>query len=939
MAISAGVALLSTGVGVAVGTIAVSSAMAYFVGSFVLGAAMKALAPKPPSLGSNAANRGYQVTQRGAAVDHQIVYGETRVGGVVVFDATTGTDNKFLHRVVAFTGHEIEGFTSFILDDEELTIDGSGNVTSPSRYDGFVRINTHLGADDQVADSDLVSEVDVWTADHRLRGVSYAYFRFKYDADVFPNGIPEISAVIKGKKVYDPRTNTTAWSDNPALCIRDYLISEYGVEENSANIDDTLFAIAANVCDHKNYPTLSGGERFTLNGAFVVSATPYDVLNDLLTSLGGTLWYAQGQWRLKPSYYTAPTASFDEDDIRSSITVATRNSRRDSFNTVKGVFRGPDTNYQPTDYTPVTDADFITADGGQESVLNLDLPYTDSFDIARHLALITLERNRQQITVNMSMGMRAFQVQVGDVIQLSNTRFGWTNKLFEVVSWTFGLQDEYDLQVQLTLRETSANVYDEISDGAVLELDNTNFSSPFDDVQTVTLGTPTTSTKLNSDGTVIPVIEFNWSVTNPSLVDYYEFQWRVSGTTDYNSRLVKEQYYTLAPAESNVSYDYRVRTVSQLGVKSAFASVSGGVSTSDDTTAPALPTSVTALGGFKYVTINWVNPNDSDLNYVEVYENSSNTSVGATSVGRASGSTFTRVNLPIDTTRYYFLKAVDYSGNESGFTSGVSATTTGVEDADFENGVRQLFIDQGLDVIEPVSSLPASGDFTNQQVFLTSDGKLYNWNGSSWVPVIADVAAGSITSTEIADGSISTPKLSANAVTADKIVANTITGGLLATSGIITSAAQINDAVITNAKIANAAITNAKIGTAEVSTLKLQGESVTISTFFAGSTTFVNRYAFKAQDHVVNMPTAGTIQVVCQFYQFGFADENDNCTPVLKINGTQVQGSTLRGANGTHVLIGSLDTGSGNVTLRGEFTGGNFTGNVQINFLVLRRFR
>ncbi len=46
----------------------------------------------------------------------------------------------------------------------------------------------------------------------------------EYDADAFPNGVPEVTAVVKGKKVYDPRTSTTAWSDNPALFKRLYYI-------------------------------------------------------------------------------------------------------------------------------------------------------------------------------------------------------------------------------------------------------------------------------------------------------------------------------------------------------------------------------------------------------------------------------------------------------------------------------------------------------------------------------------------------------------------------------------------------------------------------------------------------------------------------------------------------------------------------------------------
>ena len=109
-----------------------------------------------------------------------------------------------------------------------------------------------LGSPNQTADTFLVDESAHWTTEHRLRGIAYMYVRLAFDADVFPNGIPEITATISGKKVYDPRTSTTAWSDNPALCLRDYLTSSYGIAEDTANIDDALVIAAANVCDQTN---------------------------------------------------------------------------------------------------------------------------------------------------------------------------------------------------------------------------------------------------------------------------------------------------------------------------------------------------------------------------------------------------------------------------------------------------------------------------------------------------------------------------------------------------------------------------------------------------------------------------------------------------------------------------------------------------------------
>jgi hypothetical protein len=234
-----------------------------------------------------------------------------------------------------------------------------------------------------------------------------------------------------------------------------------------------------------------------------------------------------------------------------------------------------------------------------------------------------------------------------------------------------------------------------------------------------------------------------------------------------------------------------------LGVSGPYASTTAQVG--GDETAPGLPTNISATGSFKYITIEWDNPSDTDLNYVEVWENTSNTTSGATLVGESSGNQFVRTNLGIDETRFYFLRSVDFSGNTSGYTSGVSATTTFLDDPDFENGIRSLFEDQGLYPIEDVDTLPASG-ILNRKVFNRADGKLYEWNGSSWVLVIAsaetDDLIGQITETQITDNAISTPKLQAGAVTAtniagstitgDKIVANTITGGLLATSGIIT---------------------------------------------------------------------------------------------------------------------------------------------------------
>ena len=345
MAISAVTALVGAGTAAVAGTLGTftllgSAFLGTFAINFALGVALNALSPKPKN--NSGANGGYTVNSRGSALDHQIIYGKSKVGGAIVYDEATGTNNKFLHRIIAVAGHEVESFDRLYINESYIDfgdIDPDGNIPSvvnpdgsvSTRFNDKVRVQFAYGTSAQAANTDLVAESSHWTPSHKLSGIAYMYVRLKFDADTFPNGVPTFTAEVKGKKVYNPSTGLTAWSDNPALCLRDYLTAPYGLEEASANIDDDLVIAAAAVCDQTD--TIATTTRYTCNGAFTTAVTPFNFLSEVLSSMGGSLWYAQGKWRMKPSYWTSSVMSLDEDDFRSSINVSTRHSRRDNFNT------------------------------------------------------------------------------------------------------------------------------------------------------------------------------------------------------------------------------------------------------------------------------------------------------------------------------------------------------------------------------------------------------------------------------------------------------------------------------------------------------------------------------------------------------------------------------------------------------------------------------
>lgn len=169
-------------------------------------------------------------TIRSAVEPRRIIYGEARVGGPMVFaDVTTPASSfgkSWLHMILPLATHEVEAIgwgsdtaPGIILIDSyvwynggnarfKLHADSAGDTAGSADIGPLFYFGKHLGADDQAADSTLVSLDPNWTSAHRLRGVAYLYARLRSDPDIWTTGIPNISAIVRGKKLYDPRAAT-----------------------------------------------------------------------------------------------------------------------------------------------------------------------------------------------------------------------------------------------------------------------------------------------------------------------------------------------------------------------------------------------------------------------------------------------------------------------------------------------------------------------------------------------------------------------------------------------------------------------------------------------------------------------------------------------------------------------------------------------------------
>jgi len=679
------IAAVATGVGfflpAALGGLTAATAGAFFarqfVTSLVLGAVSSALTKSPtaPSI----VTRDNKVTTRQPIASRKVVYGRTRIGGNIVYIESTG-NNQYLHMVIALTGHEIDAIEKFYLNDQEVTLDGSGNVTS-SNYSGVARIQYKLGTDDQTAFDDLVSEsAGLWTTNHRMRGCAAVYMRLKYDQDKFPQGVPNFSCLVRGKKVYDPRTDTTVWSANPALCISDYLTNtSYGLKETYATgINETALIAAANVCDED--VNVAGGtteNRYEVHGVFETSVRPEDILNQLANSMAGKIVWANGTWRILAGAYTTPTLTFDENDLRGGFRVQTLISRRESFNAVKGVFLSPDENYIVTDFPPITSALFVAQDNNEQTFKNIELPFTTSASMAQRIAKIDLLRSRQQITLTMPMKLVGLKANVGDIVYINNTRMGWSNKPFEVVSSQLSFDEV--LGVDVGLREISTDVFDwnTSEEQAYDPSPNTNLPDPLNVIA------PGVS--------AIDVLEINSETIITKLVvtvsgehgfqDRYEVQAKQSTETEYrNLGQATGTIFELPNVIDGAVYNVRARTINALGVRSAWTTTNHEVVGKTAPPQDVSDFSINIVETQAYLT--WTPVTDLDLSHYRIRH--ARETVGATYSNAVD--LIAKVPRPgvfaiaPAMTGTYFIKAIDKLGNESINATSIVAIIESIKD-------------------------------------------------------------------------------------------------------------------------------------------------------------------------------------------------------------------------------------------------------------------
>ena len=1048
LAVATGAAFLFQAAGLtALGSFSVAGA---FIGS-VSTAALAALSAVTTLVGglmskgtdATAENFGTKVASRSPVAPRGIIYGKARTGGTITHIETSGTDSYLLSFIVALAGHEVESLEEVLVNDVKLNTTSSGgfeyatnsafvNTENENNF-GSGRLLRYVFLDgSQTTSNSTITSVTSLGSTDKFIGVSYMLMQLVFDSEKFGGGIPPLSFVIKGKKVYDPRTSTTAWSDNPALCVRDYITdTTYGLKATSDEVLDTTalggFSSAANTCETGNTITtatvdgavsnstsvtidnastntlidvgqtvtgtgisgtvtvikrlgrvltlssaqsISDGVTLTFsevlysaNGITNMAADGTGVIEGLLSACAGKLSYINGKFVMFAGASVTPDMTITDDNLLAPISISTKNTSGETFNTVKAVYVDANNNYVATDSPVYTDSTLLSEDtpSGESSAnyrktLEIQLPFTDTSTMAQRLQRTALLHLREEVSLSVLCNIAFMQLQPFDWVYLTNERLGYTNKTFEVLSTNLEVMESDDVPIlatRLSLKEINASVYAFASN---------SYTNPIDEGTSVSTGSfsVTAPTNLSVQATLVNTgydLQVEWTNNPDDLIQGTEILYgRSSGTYISSSIAGKGKTKEVIPnVKPNSVYYIVARHFSSNNVYSDNTSeININTNNGLGVATPTAPSSLTATTTEPLsIGLSWTNPSNTDTRDIKIYRDTSSgfTPDDSTNLVRtiaAVPSLTQKVSFGVDdglspNTNYYFKVKADsffsVSSSDSNQATGkfiqVDSANIG-DDSITTDKIANDAVTTAKIIDDAVTNALIATDAVNQDSIaansVTASEIVANTITASEIAAntitASQIASSTITATQIAANTITTSQIASNTIVAGNIAANTITASQIASNTI--TATQMAADSITATEIASSTIVAGNIATGTLTSASgvfgtISADDVTTGTLNANNVTVTNLNA----DNI----TTGTLSADNIQIDDVTIDSDGSGNLIIKSGGvdtTQIADSAITDAkvndlSATKLTAGTIDADVITVT---NFTADNINGDI-----------
>lgn len=444
------------------------------------------LMPKPKS-----SNNAQETTLQLGEVARRALFGKSATAGSLVdvfnYGGKYGTDHEVV--IFALADHYCEELVGVYVNDVFVPWVGDGNYAQFDTH--HLSMYFRNGSESQTLPSVVTTSGPGWTSSDTGAGICYAVVDYLADSPTakhpaWPGGRPTFLWVVKGKRCYDPRLDTTIggsgshlwqdpstweWSENPIVCHYNYERGIYACDRvdqpnmllvgrglSATEVPPANIFANASLCDEVMDDTLA---RYTIGGIVAADEKFLDVAEKFAAACGGIIIQPEGSVEIEPAQARTPSFAFTDDDLLVGSTVEWNEgilseANSEWLNTIVPKYVAPDQKWG--DHTaPVrrVDEDLIIDGGSREE------------DVV--LQLVTVERQASDIgEIHRKLG-RLFgrasvvlppafaEIEEGDWgTWTSARRFGGDTKTFRVEN--YALDGKW--QNALQLREINSAVYD-----------------------------------------------------------------------------------------------------------------------------------------------------------------------------------------------------------------------------------------------------------------------------------------------------------------------------------------------------------------------------------------------------------------------------------------------------------------------------------------------
>jgi hypothetical protein len=652
-----------TAVGVAVTEVVVAAAINQVVSSVLSQNAST-------GQGGTASAQTLNTTIRQASAQRRLVYGQVKTGGVLVY-AAQSIDGQWMDFAIYLGEGPWHSIDPVFWVGDELSTD--------PKFAGLVQATLYHGAPGQVASAALMSvSGGEWTAAHVGNGCAWVHVRYAHERNAFPRGrLNALPTFLCNARVcYDPRTGLSAVTSNAALVLLDYIRCEYGpnggVPDDQIDFDN--FAAQAAICDEvvdsidpTNVVDGVPGKvrRYTVNGAFEVGGGHTQTIQTLEQACAGRLVNDGEKYRLYVGAWRAPTGPvLTSEYLREAPEFQTHPTRQQRTNTVRGTYREPRQDWQTVDYHEQQIAAEVIAEDG-EIVQPLNFPVTTDGATAQRLGWLAMQRARGAVPLELKCNWAAFQWKLYDTVQVYVPEAD-ADGVYLIENYTLSESGGVDLVLlPHTADQFTWDAATQETEVPTVVRPNFNTTPPPMSGLVVTSATIFTSSDSGSYGLLA-----TWVVSGDVYLKHYQTQYKRTADADWIDGGTTTTGTWERALTTDVEYDFRVRAVRNDNSVNEWATETN-ITVNGDVTPPDAPTDLSVSGTTTH-TIGWTTPETLDLLRVKVWVNEvsadPNTATEVRQVFGIPGTAYSTSYTPGAVPAWYWVTAVDRSGNQSART-------------------------------------------------------------------------------------------------------------------------------------------------------------------------------------------------------------------------------------------------------------------------------